>query len=161
MGTVTGERWVRGRGEIYQLWSFFIALDLCNPWTSDFESHTTPFFFYLGIMKIYFFLFILSFKKNVLDRCSFDQLCMSAVQCLRRAGGFWQFVEPLLRMEQKRQDDLACNEEPWCPSGSDSSDRISELDCKSEVSDFPQITATIDPVLLLFLVVRTCWLRVM
>ena len=85
---------------------------------------------------------------------------MSAVQCLRRAGGFWQFVEPLLRMEQKRQDDLACYEEPWCLSGSDSSDRISELDGKSEVSDFPQTTATIDPVFLLFLVVKTCWLLV-
>ena len=40
---------------------------------------------------------------------------------LRRASGFWQFVAHLLRMEQKRQDDLACDEEPWCLSGSDSS----------------------------------------
>ena len=56
-------------------------------------------------MKISFLNFF-SFEKNVLERCSSDQLCiMSEVQRLRRAGGFWQFVEHLLRMEQKRQDD--------------------------------------------------------
>ena len=43
----------------------------------------------------------------------------------------------LLRMEQKRQDDLACDEEPWCLPGSDSSDGRSELDSESEVSNFP------------------------
>ena len=65
---------------------------------------------------------------------------MSAVQRLRRVCGFWQFVKHLHRMEQKRQDDLACNEEPWCLSGSDSSDGRSELDGESEVSDFLLIT---------------------
>ena len=81
---------------------------------------------------------------------------MSAVQRLRRAGGFWQFVEHL-RMEQKWQGDLACDEEPSCLSGSDSSDGRSELDNQSEVSDFSLITATIDQC---FLLVRTCWLLV-
>ena len=40
-GTVTGERWMWGRGEIYPRSSFFIALDLeiCKPWTSDLETH--------------------------------------------------------------------------------------------------------------------------
>ena len=76
---------------------------------------------------------------------------------LRRGSGFWQFVAHLLRMEQKRQDDLACDEEPWCLSGSDSSDGRSEVGDESEVSDFSPIMATIDQG---FLVVRTCWLLV-
>ena len=80
---------------------------------------------------IFFSIFFLVLK-NVLDRCSSDQLCMSAVQCLRRGGGFWQFVKHLLRIEQKRQDGLA-----------DSSDGRSELDGESKVSDFSP-TATID-----------------
>ena len=103
----------------------------------------------------FFFQFFFSFEKNVLDWCSSDQLymCMSAVQCLRRGSGFWQFVEHLLRIEQKRQDGLACDEEPWCLSGSGSSDGRSELDGES---NSPPITATIDdrPTLLLFLVVK-------
>ena len=66
-------------------------------------------------------------------------------------GSSWS-CEHLLRMGQKRQDDLACDEEPWCLSGSDSSDGRSEL-----VGDFSPITATIDQ---RFLVVWTCWLLV-
>ena len=45
-------------------------------------------------------------------------------------------MEDLLGIEQKRQDGLACDEEPWCLSGSDSSDGRSELDGESEVSVF-------------------------
>ena len=119
--------------------------ELFNPWTSDLEAHTNAFFFTWASWRYVFFSIFLVLKKSVLDRCSSDQLCMSAVQCFRRGGGFWQFVEHLLRIEQKRQDGLACDEEPWCPSGSDSSDRRSELDGESEVSDFSTIDmATID-----------------
>ena len=82
---------------------------------------------------------------------------MSAVQRLRLAVGFWQFAEHLFSMEQKRQDDLACDKEPCCLSGSDSSDGRSELDGESEVSDFSLIMTTIDQ---RFLVVRTCRLLV-
>ena len=96
--TLMGERWVRGRGEIYPLLSF-IALDLCNPWTSDLETHTNTFFFTWASWRRVF-----SFEKKFLDRWSSNQLRMSAVQCLRRAGGLLQFVEHLLMMEQKRQD---------------------------------------------------------
>ena len=64
---------------------------------------------------------------------------MSAVECLRRDGGVWQFVEHLLRIELERQGGLACDEEPWCLSGSDSSDGRLELDGESEVSGFPPI----------------------
>ena len=64
-----------------------------------------------------FFSIFLVLKKNVLDRWSSDQLCMPGVQCLRRAGGFWQFVEHLLRIEQNRLDSLVCDEELWCLSG--------------------------------------------
>ena len=82
---------------------------------------------------------------------------MSAVQRFRQADGLWQFVEHLLRMELKRQDDLTCDEEPWCLSGSDSPDERSELDGDSEASDFSPIMATIDQ---RFLVVRTSYLPV-
>ena len=57
----------------------------------------------------------------------------------------------------KRQDDLTCDEEPWCLSGSDSPDERSELDGDSEASDFSPIMATIDQ---RFLVVRTSYLPV-
>ena len=60
-------------------------------------------------------------------------------------GWFWQLVEYLLRIEQKRQDGLACDVEPWCLSGSDSRKKErSELDGESEVSDFAPVLATID-----------------
>ena len=107
-----------------------------SPWTSDLETHTNVFFL-LGHHEIMFFFNFFSFEKSVLDWCSSDQLCMSAVQCLRRGGWFSQFVKHLLRIEQKRQDGLACDEEPLCLYGSDSSDGRSELDGESEVSDFP------------------------
>ena len=96
-------------------------------------------------------MFLLSFEKIALERCCSGQLCMSAVQRLCRASGFWLFLEHFLRMEENRQEDLTCDEEPWCLSGSDSSDGRSELDDESEVSDFSLITATIDQ---RFLVVR-------
>ena len=87
---------------------------------------------------------------------------MSAVQCLRRGGGFWQFVEHLLRIEQKRHNGLVCDEEPLCLSGCDSSDGRSEIDGESEVSNSPPPPPDyVDdrPVLLLFLVVKPAGFR--
>ena len=67
---------------------------------------------------------------------------MSAVQCLHRAGGLGQFMEQLFAMGWNKNGRmvLACDEEPWCLSGSDSSNGRSELCGESEVSDFSPIT---------------------
>ena len=66
-----------------------------SPWIAAILGHLTlkptrMLSFLPGHHEDMFFLnLFLSFeKKNVLERCSSDQLCMSAVQRLRRAGGF-------------------------------------------------------------------------
>ena len=75
-----------------------MALDLFNPWSSDLETDTNAFFpGHHEDMSFFFF-----FEKKCLGSYgSSDRLWMSVGQCLRRGGGFWQFVEHHLRMEQK------------------------------------------------------------
>ena len=84
-----------------------------SPWISSILGHPTlkptRMLSFLPGHHEDMFCFFLKFWKNVLERCCSDKQCMSSVERLRRASGFWQFVEHLLRMEQKRQDDLACD----------------------------------------------------
>ena len=44
--------------------SFFIALDLFNPWTSDLETHTNAFFFIWASCGYVFFSIFFSLKKK-------------------------------------------------------------------------------------------------
>ena len=65
-------------------------------------------------------------------------------------------------MEQKRHEDLACDEEPWYLSGFDSSDaedQSSSSNASSRLATSPAPDYGDDgPALLLFLFVKTFWL---
>ena len=98
------------------------------------------FIFLPGHYEVFFLIYF-----KILEKRSWIGAVPTSYVCLQfsvftEPVDFWQFVEPLLlRMEQNRQGDLACDEEPWCLPGSDSSDGRWELDGESEVSDFPQL----------------------
>ena len=58
-----GTRFCLFGGEIYVLSSFFIVLDLVNPWPSDLETSTDAFLFTWASWKYLFFKFFVSFAK--------------------------------------------------------------------------------------------------
>ena len=61
-----GTRFCRFGGEIYVLSSFFIVLDLVNPWPSDYETSAETFLFTWASWRYVFFKFFFEFRKNVL-----------------------------------------------------------------------------------------------
>ena len=106
-----GTRFCLFGGEIYVLSSFFIVLDLVNPWPSDLETNTDAFFL-LGHHENICFLNFCQFRKNDLGHGQVsDQRCTLAFSVLSNR---WLWEHPAVRgpppkLEQKRQDDLVAS----------------------------------------------------